>query len=283
MSSGIMTLMPHSSPNAPCFTASGRDEALVGPDCQAHADCCVAAKFYGRAIDILLGSGCRFLVGGTYALRSYTGIQRPTKDLDLFCLESDYPRILKSLKDAGYRTEVTNPKWIAKIFEGDRYIDLIFSSGNGICNVDESWFRFACRGWALGREVLMMPAEEMIWSKAFIQERERFDGADVLHLIHCQRERLDWQRLLDRFEPHWEVLLAHLINYRFVYPDDTDAIPAHVMDDLLSRASHTTASASAARNSCRGDLLSSKQYDVDFSEWGYEEFPDGNPSAAPAS
>jgi len=275
-----MTLMTHPSPNAPCSTSSGRDEALVGPDCQAHTDCCAAVQFYGRAIDTLLDSDSRFLVGGTDALRAYTGIQRPTKDLDLFCLRSDYPRILQSLKSAGYRAEVTNPGWIAKIFEGDRYIDLIFSSGNGICDVDESWFRFACPGWTLGRQVLMMPAEEMIWSKAFIQERERFDGADVLHLIHCQRDRLNWQRLLDRFEPHWEVILAHLINYRFVYPDDTDAIPPEVMDNLLGRASQCTSSSSASRTSCRGDLLSSKQYNVDFSEWGYDEFPDVKPSAA---
>jgi hypothetical protein len=266
--------MTHPSPKAPCMTASTRADAAIGPDCHAHSDCCAAVQFYGAALDTILDAGCRFLVGGTYALRAYTGIQRPTKDLDLFCLKADYPAILRCLGREGYRTEITNPNWIAKIFDGDRYIDLIFSSGNGVCDVDESWFRFASGGWALGRGVLLMPAEEMIWSKAFIQERERFDGADVLHLIHCQRDRLDWQRLLDRFDPHWEVLLAHLINYRFVYPDDSDAIPTVVMDELLSRASQSNEPTSGKRSSCRGDLLSSKQYDVDFSEWGYEEYPE---------
>ena len=33
---------------------------------------------------------------------------------------------------------------------------------------------------------LVVPAEEMIWSKAFIQERERFDGADIHHLLRCK-------------------------------------------------------------------------------------------------
>jgi hypothetical protein len=27
--------------------------------------------------------------------------------------------------------------------------------------------------------------EEMVWQKAFIMERERFDGADVVHLIQA--------------------------------------------------------------------------------------------------
>jgi hypothetical protein len=218
-------------------------------------------------------------VGGTYALRRYTGIQRPTKDLDVFCIKSEYPRILKVLGDAGYRTEVTNPNWIAKIFDGDRYIDLIFSSGNGICDVDESWFTFSPLGTVLGRLVPLMPAEEMIWSKAFIQERERFDGADVHHLIHCQGDRLDWQRLLDRFDPHWEVLLAHLLNYRFVYPSDTWAIPNEVMDELLGRASRLTEPSPRFGMTCRGDLLSDKQYRVDFADWGYDEIGDAKSSA----
>jgi hypothetical protein len=44
----------------------------------------------------------------------------------------------------------------------------------------------------------------MIWSKAFIMERERFDGADVMHLIHENANRLDWNRLLERFGQHGE-------------------------------------------------------------------------------
>ena len=35
-------------------------------------------------------------------------------------------------------------------------------------------------------------AEETLWSKAFVMERERYDGADVAHLILAHGERLDW-------------------------------------------------------------------------------------------
>ena len=41
----------------------------------------------------------------------------------------------------------------------------------------------------------LCPPEEMIWSKAFVQERERFDGADVLHVFRTLGRTLSWDRL----------------------------------------------------------------------------------------
>ena len=77
----------------------------------------------------------------------------------------------------------------------------------------------------------------MIWSKAFIQERERFDGADVIHLLRETGPSLDWPRLLMRFGDHWRVLLSHLILFGFVYPDKRQNVPAWVMDELMRRLS----------------------------------------------
>jgi hypothetical protein len=44
----------------------------------------------------------------------------------------------------------------------------------------------------LGVPVRLCPPEEIIWSKAFIMERERYDGADISHLIRACQGRLDW-------------------------------------------------------------------------------------------
>ena len=62
--------------------------------------------------------------------------------------------------------------------------------------------------------VRLIPAEEMIWSKAFVMERERYDGADVAHILRACAETLDWPRLLQRFDGHWRVLLQHLVHVR---------------------------------------------------------------------
>ena len=70
----------------------------------------------------------------------------------------------------------------------------------------------------------------MIWTKAFVMERERFDGADVCHLIHAQGPAVDWRRLVARFGPHWRVLLGHLVFYTFAFPRDRDAVPRWVLE-----------------------------------------------------
>ena len=136
---------------------------------------------------------------------------------------------------AGYETDLAYPHWLAKVHAGDSFVDLIFSSGNAIAEVDDGWFRHARDGEVLGVPVRMTPVEETIWSKAFIMERERYDGADIAHLVHAQASRLDWQRLLRRFGPHWRVLLSHLVLFGFIYPAERGLVPAWVMDRLLER------------------------------------------------
>ena len=95
---------------------------------------------------------------------------------------------------------------------------MIFSSGNGIAVVDEQWFEHATEREVLGISVKVAPAEESVWSKAFVMERERYDGADVAHIILAYGDRMDWRRLIDRFGRYWRVLLAHLVLYGFIYP-----------------------------------------------------------------
>src|SRR5438309_5235561 len=176
------------------------------------------------------------MVGGAYALRTHTGIWRDTKDLDLFLRKDRIEPALEALDGAGFRTEFTDRLWIAKAFAGPYFIDLIFSSGNGVAVVDELWPKRAATSKVLDLDALVVPAEEMIWSKAFIQERERFDGADIHHLLRCKGAQLDWQHLLARFgEAHWEVLFVHLITFRFSFPSDKEQVPGWVMRELLGR------------------------------------------------
>jgi hypothetical protein len=58
------------------------------------------------------------------------------------------------------------PHWITMVCSGDDCVDLIFSSGNGVCTVDDDWFRPAVGGEFLGVPVEFCPPEETIWSKA---------------------------------------------------------------------------------------------------------------------
>jgi hypothetical protein len=226
-----------------------------------------ASAFYSDALTRLETAHIPFLIGGAFALATYSGIHRDTKDLDVFVRPEDAARVLELMGEA-YRTELTFPHWLGKVFSNGHFIDVIFSSGNGIARVDDSWFDRSIGGSVLGLGVRLCPPEEMIWSKAFIQERERFDGADVLHLVHALGLSLDWAHLLARFGPDWPVLLSHVVMFRYVYPDRRESIPEWIVRELTTRF---VSDRQAPAHICRGTLLSREQYLWDLERLRYED------------
>jgi hypothetical protein len=231
----------------------------------------VEQEAHGRALALLQDAGLSPMVGGAYAMRTNAGLWRDTKDLDLFLRKDRVGEALQLLARAGYRTELTDPLWIAKAFDGPYFIDLIFSSGNGIATVDEEWERRAARAEVLGRDALIVPAEEMIWQKAYIQERERFDGADIHHLLRCRGAQLDWEHILRRFGDHWPILLGHLVSFRFAFASDKDQVPSWVMRNLIDRLRDEDDDPAATERICRGTLLSRQQYLIEVNEHGYRD------------
>jgi hypothetical protein len=229
-----------------------------------------ARIFYRRVMASLDDAGVPFLVGGGFAFSQYTGIHRYTKDLDLFVQPAHAEGTLAALREVGFRAEMIAPHWLAKAFtDEDTFIDIIFSSGNGIAVVDDEWFEHAEDGEVLGQQVKLSPVEEMIWSKAFVLERERFDGADVAHLIRARGRDLDWERLFRRFDPHWHVLFSHLMFFRFAYPSERALIPRWVLRGLMGRLQHELENDVPERRVCQGTLLSARQYLPDVELWGY--------------
>jgi hypothetical protein len=223
------------------------------------------------ALRALAGSRVPFLVAGAYAFFEYTGIFRDTKDLDLFLRERDLPAAFEVLEAAGFRTELTDPGWIGKAWRGSWYVDLIFSSGNGVAVVDDLWFEHARPGRVMDVEVLLAPPEEMIWSKSFVLERERYDGADVNHLLHACGESLDWDRLLRRFDRYWEVLFSHLLLFQFAYPSTRSIVPDQVMEELVARTVANLQAGDHPVALCRGNLMSRVQYQHDLDRLGLED------------
>lgn len=241
-----------------------------------------AEAFYRAVLQTLREADVPFLVGGAYAFVKYTGIDRRTKDFDIFVMPEDVERAFAVLREKGYRTDLTYPHWLAKVFKGDDFVDLIFSSGNGTANVDPVWFDHAEEEVVFGVPVPLAPPEEMLWSKAFVMERERYDGNDVLHMLLVRAESMNWDRLVDRFGAQWRVLLSYLILFGFVYPGERARIPQRVMDELQRRLAVELTNNAPVRKLCNGTILSRQQYLIDIDEWGYldgREAPRGNMSA----
>ena len=226
--------------------------------------------FYVRALQALNKARAPYLVGGAYAFGRYTGIERHTKDFDIFVKHEDLEPVLKVLARLGCHVEPTFPHWLAKAYSGDDFIDVIFGAGNGVATVDDGWFEHAVDSPVLGIASRLIPAEEMIWSKAFVMERERYDGADVAHILHARAEQMDWDRLIERFADYHRVLLVHLLLFGFIYPAERTRIPKHVIDGLIARV-EPELEANDRRNLCQGTLLSREQYLIDVTRGSYQD------------
>src|SRR6266545_1780590 len=227
-------------------------------------------RLHRRSVAALQNADIPFLIGGAYVVEIYAGVSRQTKDFDLYLRPQHVDSALDALKRAGYKTEKTFPHWLAKAERGRDCVDLIFRAGNGLCEVDNSWFERAHNSEFLGLQVKLCAPEEMIWMKAYIMERERFDGADIAHILQSCAEKIDWPHLVHRFGPDWRVLLSHLVLFGYIYPSERGKISAAVMDDLLVRL-RNEGPAPGSDRLCRGTLLSRKQYLVDIRERGFRD------------
>jgi hypothetical protein len=248
------------------------DRNTPSPSDQLDAATC---QFYLRALEILDAAQIPYCVAGAYALAAYTGIVRHTKDLDVFLRRRDLPRARQAFEAAGFRTEATHPHWLAKVFAddaaADAFVDLIFRAASGIWEVDDEWVNHAVPGTVVGRTAPLIPPEELIWSKAMVMERNRFDGADIAHVIQARGNELDWDRLLRRAIGNEGILLGHLAFFEYIYPCDAANVPIRVLEELFrrtkdSRAQH--ARSSRDPRVCRGTVVSWDQYLRDVNERG---------------
>ena len=215
---------------------------------------------------------CRvpYVVSGAFALQVHTGIWRPTKDLDVFLTPEDVPAAQQCLRKNGFRCEAEDPIWLHKARRRGFFIDLIIGMSNAVFRVDRSWIENARPTMILDVRAKVLAAEELLVSKLFVLRRERFDGADIAHIIYASRGHLDWKRVLELVREHWEILLFALVLYRYVYPAYSHYVPSWVWQCLLNRFSseltHPDASAEF-----RGSLVDDKMFAIDVSEWGMED------------
>src|SRR6201993_4707216 len=175
-----------------------------------------------------------YAVAGAFALRQHTGISRFTKDLDIFLSTPAASAALTCLEKRGFRCEVCDPVWLAKVHRDDYFVDLITGMSNAVIAVADSWIARAHPAKVCGVDTRVLAPEELLVSKLFVTRRERFDGADISHLIFASRGCLDWNRVVRLAGEHWELLLWALMLFHYVYPAQSDYVPKALWQDLLT-------------------------------------------------
>lgn len=228
-----------------------------------------AVKLYRDVLMAMNDHGIPYAVAGAFALQKYTGIWRVTKDLDLFVKASDVPAALNHLGNCGFHCETLDPVWLSKAHRGGYFVDLISGMSNAVIMVDDSWMKRAQPAVIAGVQTQIISAEDLIASKLFVLRRERFDGADIAHIIYRTKGRLEWERIMELARGNWEIVLWALILFRYVYPAHTDYVPAPLWQDLLSRYMHLVQHPDP-NAPFRGSLVDENIFSIDIKDWKLE-------------
>ena len=223
-----------------------------------------------EVLEHLNQTGLPYVVSGAFALQKHTGIWRDTKDLDLFLPAEAVQEALRHLQEQGFETEVRDPVWLAKAHRDGFFVDLITGMSNAAITVDQSWIDRGSDSVVLGIPTKVLAAEELLASKLFVNFRERFDGADIVHIIYGTQGKLAWERVLSLVGEHWELLLWELMLFRYVYPAKQHYIPRQVWSCLLGRLLDQLNSPSNGAP-FRGSLIYEKMFSIDVKEWGMED------------
>lgn len=211
------------------------------------------------------------LIGGGLALRAYMPYSNDFGDLDIFCAQKDYPKILKLLSREGFEVWVKDEAWIAKGFKKKAQADVIFGSPNGVNKVDKSWFAHSRPNSPLGEKVSIIGPEHLLWCKLYVQNLDYFAGPDINHLLLKTARELDWKLVLKLVGEHWELLYSYLVNFCFVYPSKRKMLPDWLLDELAARFGKLRRAPAPHGKVCRGRLLSGSAYEVDFAKGGFKQ------------
>jgi len=207
-----------------------------------------------------------YAVSGAFALRQHTGICRQTKDLDLFGTAANSGAALYCLRQSGMECEITDPVWLAKAWRGEYFVDLITGMSNGVIVVEDSWIERAQPAVVYGVTTRVLAPEELVASKIFVARRERFDGADIAHVIYGTYGMFDWKREMELVGEQWEMLLWSLVLFRYVYPAQSHYVPGEIWCELLRRFEHELQRPNPQAR-FRGSLVDDNMFAIDVNEW----------------
>jgi hypothetical protein len=191
---------------------------------------------YRDAIQALKAAGVRFLLGGGFALATYIGRWRNTKDIDFYIMEPDRDKAVAALTNAGFEDYFSklpyDRKWIHRNTRDGVIVDIIWAMANQRARTDEQWFERAPAATVRGEALKIVPMEEFLWCKLYIMQRDHCDWTDVFNLVYAVGQHLDWDHLLERVDEDRPLLKGLLTVYGWLCPDQARELPQWLREDL---------------------------------------------------
>lgn len=193
--------------------------------------------------DVIGAFNCRgipFAAGGGLAFSNYSCRLRATKDVDFYVTPDNKDRAIHALIESGYEDYFDRKgydrSWIYRGCQNEIIVDIIWTAPNHRMQVDDIWIHGGPTVEVRGTEVPLLPAEEFLWSKLYVMQRDRCDWPDIMNVFYARGELLDWDRFITRLGPDIPLLGGVLSAYRWLAPERAAKIPSWVWEKVgLSR------------------------------------------------
>lgn len=185
-------------------------------------------RTYREVLDEAAARGISLAIGGAFAVATYTGYWRDTKDIDLYVLPADRERMISVLASLGftdyYEKLPYDRWWIYRGTKDDTIVDVIWAMANHRQQIDGLWM--SGRDFEIhGRCMKVLPPEAMLWDKLYIMQRDRCDWPDVLNLLYATGAEIDWRHLLERIGQDTPLLAGALAVFRWIAPGGARGLP----------------------------------------------------------
>lgn len=205
------------------------------------ADCIPEAQWrvYREVIEEAIRRRIPFALGGAFAVATYTGYWRNTKDLDLYVLPEYRERMIAAVHALGL-TDYFDEKpydrwWIYRAHGDDTIVDIIWAMANHRAQIDELWMsgpEIELHGYCLK----VLPAEAMLWDKLYIMQRDRCDWPDVLNLLYAAGREIRWGDVVRRMGEDTALLAGLLSVFAWIAPGRARELPRWLWGKLGLRA-----------------------------------------------
>jgi hypothetical protein len=181
-----------------------------------------------------------FAIGGGLAVALYVPQRQSTKDIDIYIKPSDREELIEIVRDCGLRDYYEklpyDRHWIYRSYKDDSIVDVMWSMPNRRAVVDDEWLTRGPEMDVQGERVRALPAEELIWAKLYVLQRDRSDWPDILNILYATAPTLDWDHLIARVDGDAPLLEALLSIFGWLCPARGAQIPAAVRKKLRDAA-----------------------------------------------
>jgi hypothetical protein len=118
-------------------------------------------------------------------------------DVDFLLTREDADRALDVLEEAGFRPERPPEDWLYKAWDGDVFVDLIFSTSAG--PIVPEMFERADELEVYAVRMQVQSLEDLLVAKLMaLDEQEDLDLKSSLGIARSLRERIDWTSVRER-------------------------------------------------------------------------------------